>query len=214
MKTSYYRKMYTLLVISAVFTTCSCKDSKTAKDIEGTVNEPEKKENKTDSEPIKLTVKNVEYWDNLAKQGENTYVPANMVDGNPKTAWAVNLDNASYDSDMLYGPVFTLNCRKLSYIVIQNGYAKSQEAFRNNARASRIIICNADKMSDENEAASYLYEGMLEDSPERQTLRIAPDLTCNRDVCKVQLVFPVDGLREGNKWNDLCVSEIEFYGYE
>ena len=73
--------------------------------------------------PVVLTVQNVEYWDNLEAQGGNTYEPTNMLDGNPSTAWAVNLDRASYDSDKLYGPTFTVRCKKLSHIIIRNGYA-------------------------------------------------------------------------------------------
>ena len=165
----------------------------------------------TDDSPVKLTVMNAEYWDNVADQGTNTYVPTNMLDGDPTTAWAVNLDNASYNNDNLYGPIFTLRCRKLSHIIIRNGYAKCQETYNNNARALRIIICNA---NDEDETASFLFKGSLNDTPEWQTLRIGQNLACNNDIRKIQLIFPVDGLRKGSKWNDLCISEIEFYGYE
>ena len=37
-----------------------------------------------------------------------------MIDGKPSTAWVVNLDQASYDCDALYGPIFSLNCKKLT----------------------------------------------------------------------------------------------------
>ena len=164
--------------------------------------------------PYKLNVINVEYWDNLNDQGNNTYVPANMLDGNPSTAWAVDLDKASYDCDKLYGPTFTLKCKKLSHIIIRNGYAKSKDSFKNNARASRIIFCNSANVSDEDEQSSYLYEGILKDTPDEQTLKISQDIPCNNNLTTVQMIFPVDGLRRGVKWNDLCVSEIEFYGYE
>lgn len=163
--------------------------------------------------PHLLTVANVEYWDNVKDQGSNTYGPNNMLDGNPSTAWAVNLEKASYDGDKLYGPIFTLRCKKLSHIVINNGYAKSDEAYKNNARASHIIFCNADNVSDEDEQASYLFEGILKDTPDKQTLNIDPNLSCNNDIKKIQLIISIDGLRHGTKWNDLCVSEIEFWGY-
>ena len=164
--------------------------------------------------PKKLNVINVEYWDNLNDQGNNTYVPANMLDGNLSTAWAVNLDKASYDCDKLYGPIFTIKCKKLSHIIVRNGYAKSNDSFKNNARASRIIFCNSANVSDEDEQSSYLYEGTLKDTPDEQTLKISQDMPCNNNLTTVQMIFPVDGLRRGVKWNDLCVSEVEFYGYE
>jgi len=174
---------------------------------------PQSEENE-DNTPMKLSVKKVEFWNNVEEQGTNTYEPENMIDGNPATAWAVNLDKVGFDSDKLYGPIFTLNCRKLSHVIIRNGYAKSQEVYSNNARALRIIISNADNVSDEDEATSYLCEGILEDSPDLQTLRIASDAPSNYNIRKVQMIFPIDGLRHGVKWNDLCVSEIEFYGYK
>ena len=148
----------------------------------------------------------------LKAQGGNTYVPANMLDGNPSTAWAVNLDKASYDSDKLYGPTFTVRCKKLSHIVIRNGYAKDDASFRNNSRASRIIFCNADNVSDENESASYLYEGIVKDTPEPQTLKVNGN--ANSNIHEIQMIFPIDGLRRGAKWNDLCISEVEFWGWE
>lgn len=172
-------------------------------------------EENTDNDTEKISVENVEYLDNVVNQGTNTYVPSNMLDGDPATAWAVNLDNASYDSDKLYGPVFTLNCSKLSHIIIRNGYAKSQDAYKNNARALHIIFCNAEMVEDEDEATSYLYDGMLEDTYDaNQILEIASNASCNQNINKIQMIFPKDGIRYGAKWNDLCISEIEFYGYK
>ncbi len=162
--------------------------------------------------PQLLTVQDVEYWNNVEPQGGNTYEPTNMLDGNPSTAWAVHLDNASFDSDKLYGPIFTVRCKKLSHIVLRNGYAKNDASFANNSRASRIIFCNADNVSDEDEDASYLYEGVVKDTPAPQTLSVRG--SANQDIRQIQMIFPVDGLRRGAKWNDLCISEVEFWGWE
>ena len=68
--------------------------------------------------PTKLKVVKASYNYSLASQGSNTYGPWNMLDGNIATAWAVNLDNAQFDSDALYGPYFEFSCRKLSHIII------------------------------------------------------------------------------------------------
>ena len=172
----------------------------------------EEKEDEIES-ATKLNVTNVEYSQNLEEEAGNTYVPANMLDGKASTAWAVNLDKANYDSDKLYGPVFYVECKKLSHIVIRNGYAKDENTFKNNARASRIIFCNPENVRDEDESTSYLYVGILKDILDEQTIDINPTRDCNRDIKKVQIIIPVDGIRHGEKWNDLCISEIEFYGY-
>ena len=172
-------------------------------------------EENTDNDTEKISIENVEYLDNVVNQGTNTYVPSNMLDGDPATAWAVNLDNASFDSDKLYGPVFTLNCSKLSHIIIRNGYAKSLDTYRNNARALHIIFCKVGSLNNEDEATSYLYDGILEDAPDNyQILEIASNASGNHNINKIQMIFPKDGIRYGAKWNDLCISEIEFYGYK
>jgi len=174
----------------------------------------EEKEDEIES-ATKLNVTNVEYSQNLEEEAGNTYVPANMLDGKASTAWAVNLDKANYDSDKLYGPVFYVECKKLSHIVIRNGYAKDENTFKNNARALHIIFCNAEMVGDEDEATSYLYDGMLEDTYDAyQILEIASNTSGNHNINKIQMIFPKDGIRYGAKWNDLCISEIEFYGYK
>lgn len=180
-----------------------------SKDIEES-NDLEDSNEKTNQ--TKLTISDVTFWDNVEAQGNNTYVPANMLDGNPATTWALNPDEVSNDGEFIFGPVFTLKCKKLSRIVIQNGYAKSEEAYKNNSRASHIIFYNADNESGEIEQTSYLFEGILRDTPDKQTLEIDPDLPCNNDIKKIQILFPLSGIRYGAKWRDLCISEIEFWG--
>lgn len=162
--------------------------------------------------PHKLLVSNIEYGSISESQVTNTNGLLNMIDGKPSTAWVVNLDQASYDCDALYGPIFSLNCKKLTHIVIHNGYAKSYEAYRNNARALRLIFSNYDYLT-EDEQLSYLFEGSIKDTPEEQTLVVDPKKNGNNNIKKIQIIFPVDGLRYGTKWKDLCVSEIEFWGY-
>lgn len=162
--------------------------------------------------PKKLTVQNVEYRDNLKSQAGNTYEPFNMLDGNLRTAWAISLDKASYEGGRLYGPTFTVRCKKLSHIVLCNGYAKNDASYKNNSRAAHIIFCNVDNMSGVDDESSLLYEGILKDTPEPQTLSI--NEKANKNIKQIQMIFPVDGLRRGAKWNDLCISEVEFWGWE
>lgn len=160
--------------------------------------------------PHKLLVSNIVYGAFSGSIETNTQGLLNMIDGKPSTAWVVNLDQAGYDGDELYGPIFSMNCKKLTHIVIHNGYAKSNEAYQNNARALRLVFCKNDGKYGR---VSYLYEGFLKDTPEKQTLVIDPNKDCNYDIEDIQIIFPVDGLRYGTKWKDLCVSEIEFWGY-
>lgn len=171
------------------------------------------------SDATLLRVLDVSYSNSLAPQGNNTYVPWNMLDGNAATAWAVNLNNpAIYDCDKLYGPMFKVHCKKLSHIVIRNGYGKSTSAFINNSRAARVrFITFANDANDCGDNEVVLFEGPLRDDPTPQRLNIPLDLKWNNDITTVWMVFDTytnGGIIRGAKWNDLCISEIEFWGFE
>lgn len=171
--------------------------------------------------PVKLQVLNVEYDRSLAPQAGNTYYARNMLDGNRNTAWAVRLDDDDvYDYDALLGPTFTVECKKLAYIIIRNGYCKSEKAYRNNTRAAQISFVNQEYSGDltnwDNGGEALLYQGRLQDTMEPQRLDIPENKSCNNDVRRIQMIFDGDynSYYHGAKWNDLCISEVEFWGYE
>lgn len=156
-----------------------------------------------------LRVNHVEYYGSLAPQGNNTYEARNICDGNTTTAWSVNLDKMGiYDGDLLRGPVFSLNCKKLSHIIIRNGYGKGSDAFYNNTRAAKIRIVNLVNGNDDR----ILFAGSLMDTPKPQRLEIPLELPENNNIGQVRVDF--NGYYKGKKWNDFCISEIEFWGFE
>lgn len=164
-----------------------------------------------------LKVVNVEYSNNLAAQEGNTYEAKNLCDSDSTTAWAVNLDNeAIYDCDMLYGPVFTVKCKKLSHIIIRNGYCKNEDSFKNNTRAAKIVFYSL--VDDKEESREIvLFDGALRDKPTPQRLEIPLDLDGNNDIKQIGMNFNTQlngGYYAGKKWNDLCISEVEFWGFE
>ena len=166
----------------------------------------------------KLKVIKVEYNNSLAPQAGNTYEAKNLIDGKSQTAWAVSLDKAGFDEDKLYGPIFTINCKKLTHIIIQNGYGKSADAFQNNTRAAKIQFMKlADEDNEEGEFDTVLFEGPLADTSEPQILEIPLDMKENNDIKQVWMIFGTPqngGFYKGKKWNDLCISEVEFWGFE
>ena len=163
--------------------------------------------------PELLKVINVEFENSLEQQVGNTYEARNLCDGFSTTAWAIGLEKAIFDNDMLYGPVFTIKGKKLSHIVIRNGYGKNENSFKNNTRAARIVFYSCDKQGKEH----VLYDGFLKDEPTPQRLEITTDKGGDSDVKRIGMKFynqREGGFYVGEKWNDLCVSEVEFWGYE
>lgn len=169
------------------------------------------------SKAVLLKVVNVEYNRSLAPQGGNTYEARNLCDGDSSTTWAVNLDDEGiYDCDQLYGPLFTMNCKKLSHIIIRNGYCKNADAFKNNTRAAKIkFLSLVDDEGGDDERV--LFDGPLRDTSKPQRLEIPLDLADNNNIRQISMNFNTQlngGYYAGAKWNDLCISEVEFWGFE
>ena len=130
-----------------------------------------------------------------------------MCDGNPSTTWAVGLYNYNPYVDGFWGPIFTLKCKKLSHIIIRNGYCKDNNSYKNNARTTGISFINF-----KNQAV--LYEGPLKDTSKPQRLDVFSDSEGNNNLEQVGISFFDYDFIPGAKWNDLCISEVEFWGYE
>ena len=163
--------------------------------------------------PELLKVVNVEFENSLEQQVGNTYEARNLCDGFSTTAWAISLEKAVFENDMLNGPVFTIRGKKLSHIVIHNGYGKNETSFKNNTRAARIVFYSCDKQGKEH----VLYDGFLKDEPTPQRLEITSDKEEDSGIKRIGMKFYTQregGFYVGEKWNDLCVSEVEFWGYE
>lgn len=146
----------------------------------------------------------------------NTYHATNMFDGKSSTSWAVRLETTNYDiADYLWGPSFRVNGNKLSHIIIRNGYQKNSKVYYNNTRATWVRIF---RMSDDGilRNSDILYEGPLKDTMGAQTLPINPDFDQTRRPGRIALAFlpkGSGGYNRGDKWNDLSISELQFWGY-
>ena len=168
-------------------------------------------------------------YDNLAPQAGNTYIPKNMLDNNPATAWAINLNEYINDPSVTYiiGPSFRLQTpSKISEIKIINGYAKDQKSWINNTRTAwiRIFRCHSEYevelteeiCDDDTNTADILYEGPLKDIMQTQTLKVSNAFNNNIPTRRIAIKFknPSDprGYYKGNKWNDLCISEFRIIG--
>lgn len=178
--------------------------------------------NAENSNPKKLKVSKVTSKWHLNPQAGNTYEASHMCDGKPSTTWAVTLTDKYGDENpqlewewinmgcWLEGPVFYVKCKKLSHIILYNGYCKNQASFKNNSRAAYISFYNCDL--DGPPFGSSLFSGDLKDTMKPQRLDVSLNEETNHDIKKIQMVFT--DFYHGEKWDDLCISEVEFWGYE
>lgn len=130
----------------------------------------------------------------LKEQTSNNYNPSNLLDNNISTAWATHFTGNGNES-----LTFTLKAKKLNKIAIMNGYRKNGDSYWNNSRAKLIEI-----QIDGNLA----WDGELsDDNNNAQIIQLDESYS---NVENITIIFYT--VYEGKKWNDLCLSEIKFYG--
>lgn len=170
---------------------------------------------KTGPEKLRVTDISNGPYGALANQGSNSYQAKNMFDGKNSTAWAITLPYHMYDWETyIFGPSFKVNGSKLDYVIIRNGYHKSSDSYRKNTRASWIRIARQTGDPDPS-YSDIIYEGHLSDSMTPQRLKVNPGFDQSRPIGYVEIVFTDlegDGFYHGSKWDDLTVSELEFWG--
>ena len=154
------------------------------------------------------------------------YPVGNMMDGNPATAWAGSLDYIEedgtkvFDDSKVYGDGilgFKIEVRgsRVSYLTIIAGYAKSESTFRNNSIPTEIAVYDGRcGMNDGGEfidalgrPAEPLAVGKLERSTEEQMVELCPCLEGTG-----LLWFVIRDVAQGARYNDLCISELAFFG--
>lgn len=97
----------------------------------------------------------------------------------------------------------TIQQYPIERLVITNGYAKNNESWRNNARAKTITIMGCTEGSN---LASNLYSGTLSDTPEPQIINLSKTGRYDYYNLIIEDYYP------GEKWDDVCISEIKVFG--
>ena len=127
----------------------------------------------------------------LAPQGSNSYSHDNLFDGNPRTAWVEGIagtGEGSYVSFSFDSP------RTLSRLRLINGYAKSEKAYRDNARVSSLRVISS---GGANQSVR------LRDTSAWQEIDL-------RDLGPVSWVmFRIDSTYSGARWADTAISEFD-----
>lgn len=162
----------------------------------------------------------------------NTYCPERVLDGNPNTAWIEDEEryNGEYEEmEEKYDgkgigewiKIYKYTNAKLDYmkfkdryrtdakigymesfrlsgIKIINGYAKNKEEYSANSRVKKAEIILSD-------GTSYIFN-LKDNNLGFQTLDFGEEIETRQVVIKILDIY------EGNKYNDTCISEVEFIG--
>jgi len=123
------------------------------------------------------------------------YEPNLATDGISSTCWQEGVEGVGEGESL----TFTFeNEESISAISLLLGKHKSEKAYFDNARPSKLII----KIGN----MQYFIEA--EDIMQRQTFRFSSPKAAKEVTIVIDSAYP------GNVWEDLCISEIEFYKEE
>ncbi len=173
--------------------------------------EHKKNANSSDYISIEATVASFPYLDEITldPQNDNNYEASNLFDGDPSTTWAIGAKKFEKFEKETEGHfprmvgIKTIQQYPIERLAITNGYAKNNESWRNNARAKTITIMGCTEGSN---LASNLYSGTLSDTPEPQIINLSKTGRYDYYNLIIEDYYP------GEKWDDVCISEIKVFG--
>jgi hypothetical protein len=124
---------------------------------------------------------------------EKRYRAISMLDGDRATAWNSNGDKQASNVGVRLtftfdGPV------RLARITLVNGYVRSKVLFDGNERVAKFTVAT--------DAGQVPWD--LKDSDQPQSLDLGGQPTTT-------VTLTVDGVYPGNKYRDVCVTEVTFF---
>ncbi len=131
------------------------------------------------------------------------YFPFLVVDGNLFTCVAINSRNIP-DLGLSETPFFRVyfqNKIKVDKLIIYNGYQKSIEVYQKNARVKEMQIVGWYTNWEERFETNIT----LRDSMDRQEINFVSPIEANKFLFDILSTYP------GTRYDDVCISEIEFY---
>lgn len=167
--------------------------------------------NSSDYISIEAATASFPYLDEITldPQNGNNYEASNLFDGDPSTTWAIGAKKFEKFEKETEGHfprmvgIKTIQQYPIERLVITNGYAKNNESWHNNARAKNITIMGCTEGSN---SADNLYSGTLSDTSEPQTVVLRKTGRYDYYNLIIEDYYP------GDKWDDVCISEIEVFG--
>jgi len=144
-------------------------------------------------------IKQIKATSFLKNSAGSNYKADNIHDFDLRTTWATD-KNKGIDEKLTIHFPYSENL-SLTHIEIYNGYQKSESVWKNNSRAKKIELFINGK-------STYILH--LQDTLKMQRFSIGKRFSPHESDLIVQ--FKVLEIYPGDKYDDLCISEINFDG--
>lgn len=168
----------------------------------------------------RLQVKCVADYGHIVSSKGIDYSGHMAVDGDWNTSWQINIiewmndayDPGEYDFS---GPLFRVSADKIDYIKIFNGSGRGIDAWQENCRAKKVLICRRESEEyAEIEPSDIIFEGSIDDVFGMQQLDVSSRFDNSRPTKYIQIFYPAEmsGYHVGDRFYDLPLTEFEVYG--
>ena len=121
------------------------------------------------------------------------YTIQNAFDGNPATAYVENTDD-----DLMYVSLYRKEYNNIAKLKLINGYSKNKELYEKNNRGKSI--------------GGHYFDGYKREFYSRQFITVEDKYN------EIQIIdnwhasaLPVSEIYKGTKYNDTCISELDFF---
>ncbi len=146
---------------------------------------------------IGRTIRQVKANKYLIDKGKK-YGAEYLIDNNINTCWAYRIKK-NIKKEKVKITFYLIVATNIKTISIVNGYAKSSNLYRKNARAKEIELIY--KYGDKE---VYRKKYKIKDVYDIQTLKTGEEVKVDRVELRILKVY------KGNRWNDVCISEVFF----
>ena len=147
----------------------------------------------------------------VLKEKKRNYSPANMASLDLSKVWcegslgsgAGEWIELSLKEEPRAATIRTIDLKILP------GYAATDQLYRTNARPSRITVEAFDRKTNQPITGQSMYSFNLTDAPFLQVFSI--DVGRSVDPSKISLRIKIDDVFQGDKYEDMCITEIRVF---
>ncbi len=144
-------------------------------------------------------------------KGNKDYSPANMASLDPSKVWCKGKPGSGVgewiELSLKAKPGATV-VRTIDLKVLP-GYAATDQLYQANARPARIVVEAFDRTTKQPVTGQSVYTFNLADAPFLQVFSV--DVGRSVDSSKISLRIKIDDVFKGDKYEDMCITEIRVF---